>query len=83
MARTYSMSAEEWRKQMAIEVQEYAAAHYAEERSGWDIVVECYDTEQIVEIIRTCRTVNGAIAKVAEHVGFAAEVRADIMATAF
>ena len=57
-------------------VKTYAVQNYNSD--GWDIVVECYDRDELAEIIGDASTVNQAIARVGNHVGVIAEYRADI-----
>jgi len=45
---------------LVAEVLRYAAAHY----DGWDIIVESYSADDIAAIIKSARTVSGAIRKV-------------------
>ena len=62
-------------------VKAHALANY--EKEGWDYIVECYDDAQIVEVIKTARTINGAIKMVRMHIKPRADYRADIQAEAF
>lgn len=47
--------------QMAIAVYEHASRHY--EKGGWDFIVECWTEAEIAVEVRSCRTYEGAIAK--------------------
>jgi hypothetical protein len=62
-------------------IKAHALANY--EKDGWDYIVECYDDAQIVEIIKTARTINGAIKMVRARIKPRADYRADIQAEAF
>lgn len=64
-----------------VAIKAHALANY--EKDGWDYVVECYDDAQIVEIIKTARTIAGAIKMMRAHVKPRADYRADIQAEAF
>ena len=66
--------------QMIEAVKRYAYEHYEE---GWDVVVECWDKADYVEVIGKARTVEGAIRKVAEGVNHITAYRREIEATAF
>ncbi len=66
--------------EMVEAVKRYAEVHYDE---GFDVVVECWDKEDIIESIGRARTVTGAITKVREHVGHVTAYRREIEATAF
>lgn len=48
--------------------------------AGWDVVVECYNDEQMAEAIGLARTVEGAIKKFAGTVEVVEERRQDILA---
>ena len=73
--------ATEAREQLVAAVRQHAVAHYDE--GGWDFVVEAWDDAKIVREIGEAFTPAGAIRKVAQVVRIQADVRADIMATAF
>tara|TARA_R110000868_G_scaffold27515_1_gene104309 strand:+ start:394 stop:618 length:225 start_codon:yes stop_codon:yes gene_type:complete len=62
-------------------IKAHALANY--EKDGWDYVVECYDDAQIVEIIKTARTIKGAIKMLRAHIKPRADYRADIQSEAF
>jgi hypothetical protein len=59
-------------------VRGYAVANY--EVDGWDVVIECYDDEELIKIIGDTRTACCAITKVRAHVAPYATVRDDIRA---
>lgn len=83
--------------EMVQGVKDHALAHYDE--GGWDVIVECYDDEQIADLLtqtdyettarRTltwgkARTVKGAIRKVERQVvGIYADYQADARNSAF
>lgn len=55
------------REELVQGVKEYAQAHYDD---GWDVVVETYTDEELVETIGRARTLKGALSKfglVVEH----------------
>lgn len=67
-------------------VMAHAEAHY--EDGGWDVIVECWDDEEIAELLRASRNSRGtnrsavrtpsaAIKRVAEVVGIYADRQAD------
>lgn len=62
-------------------VKDHAQAHYND--GGWDVVVECWDDEDIAEVIQGARTAKGAIRKVAVIVGVYADRQADAINSAF
>ena len=62
-------------------VKAYALQHY--NRGGWDYVVECYSDSEIEDIIKTARTVAGAIRMVRAHIKPRADYRAEILREAF
>ena len=62
-------------------VKRHAIANY--ESDGWDYIVEGYEDEQIVEIIKTALTEKDAIRMVHEHIKPRADYRADIQAEVF
>ena len=59
-------------------VREHAVANY--EVDGWDVVIECYDDDELIKIIGDTRTACCAITKVRAHVAPYATVRDDIRA---
>lgn len=62
-------------------VKAHAAKNY--ERGGWDIVVECYEDSEILNIIGNAATAKDAIKRVAVVVGVHDDYRKDIEAEAF
>jgi hypothetical protein len=62
-------------------VKRFALANY--EIDGWDYVIECYSDAEIFEIIRNCRTENGAIRAMRAQIKPRADYRAEIQSTAF
>ncbi len=63
------------RRELIAAVRTHATENYG---NGWDVVVECYDDEQIAEVIGRARTTVGALAKFVPII----EVRADRQAEA-
>jgi len=57
-------------------VRAYAAQHY--DAGGWDIVIECWSDDDILEAAQGARNELGAIAKVRHAVGDINSVREDI-----
>jgi hypothetical protein len=68
-------------KEMVDAVKAHAVEHYEED--GWDYLVECYSNEEVEELIGKCRTVSGAIKKVAKIMKIKGDYRDDIQATAW
>ena len=66
---------------LVAEVRRYAEAHY--ESDGWDYVVECYEDADIAAIIKSARTLAGAIRKVRSEIKHLADYRAEIQAERF
>ena len=71
-------------------VRAYAIAHYLKqvfkknkEQDGWDYVVESYSDSQIADLIKTARSVAGAIKMVRADCKARADYRAEIQAEAF
>ena len=62
-------------------VRAYARRNY--ERDGWDVLVECYSDDDILEIIGKARTFEGAIAKLRRELKGYADYRADIAGSAW
>lgn len=63
-------------KQELVEaVKAHAAEHYND--GGWDVIVECWEDDQIAEQIGPARTVKGALAKFATVVDLWADRQAD------
>ena len=73
---TYRLASE--RAGLLAAVCAHATAYY--EVHGWDVVVECYDDEDLIKIIGDTRTACCAITKVRAHVAPYAVVRDDIRA---
>lgn len=63
------------RRELIAAVRTHATENYG---NGWDVVVECYDDEQIAEVIGRARTTVGALAKFVPII----EVRTDRQAEA-
>lgn len=57
-------------------VREHALANY--DTDGWDYIVECYEDDELAELIGRARTEASAIKKVAEEVKLKDEYRAEI-----
>lgn len=57
-------------------VKTHAREHY---RHGWDVIVECWDDEQIADAIKGIYTVPRAIAAVGEYAGLYQEQRDNVM----
>jgi exopolyphosphatase/pppGpp-phosphohydrolase len=66
---------------MVKAVRDHALANY--EKDGWDYVVEAWDDEMVLEAIEGCKTVSGAIRKVAKIVKEQEDYRQDIQSSAF
>jgi len=69
------------RAELVEAVKAHALEHY--EDGGWDVVVECWDDEQIAECIGRARTVKGAIEKFAPIVDVWSDRQADARNSAF
>lgn len=65
---------------LVSEIRKHALANY---EKGWDVVVEAWDDETIVEAIGRAKTVSGAIKKVAKVVAQYNDYADDIRASAF
>ena len=61
-------------------VRDHALDNY--EKGGWDILVECWDDEEIAEAIGGAKTPKAAIAACKRVVGTIDEYRSDVIATA-
>jgi hypothetical protein len=61
-------------------VRDYALDNY--EKGGWDILVECWDDEEIAEVIGGAKTPKAAIAACKRVIGTIDEYRSDVIATA-
>lgn len=62
-------------------VKDHALAHYND--GGWDVIVECWEDEQIGEAIGKATTVTGAIKKIKGIVSVYADYQADAINSAF
>lgn len=63
------------------DIKNHALRHYEED--GWDVVVECYSDAEISEITRFCKTKDGAIRKMKQHIAPYHTRRTEIQAEAF
>ena len=61
-------------------VRDHALDNY--EKGGWDILVECWDDEEIAEVIGGAKTPKAAIAACKRVIGTIDEYRSDVIATA-
>lgn len=85
-ARDIAVSQDDWRTvdeidrsaELVAAVREHAERNYSR---GWDVVVECYEDAEILEVVGRCRTVKGAIRKLASEVGILTERRREIEST--
>ncbi len=55
-------------------VKAHATEHY--DTAGWDLVVEAYSDSELAELVQTCRTAKGAVARVADELSIYTERRA-------
>lgn len=62
-------------------VRDHALAHYND--GGWDVIVEAWDDNQILDTIGYATTAKGAIKKVASIVDIYADRQADAINSAF
>lgn len=62
-------------------VRDHAIANY--EKDGWDVLVECWEDDDIVDAMRGARTAKTAIARVGKAVKEYHAYANDIQATAF
>ncbi len=69
------------RKSLITLVKIYAMDHYDE--GGWDVIVECWDDDQIDEEIGRARSLEGAIRKLRPIVGAYSDREADAINSAF
>lgn len=53
----------------------HAEKHYND--GGWDVIVECWTTDEIAKQVRGCRTVKAAIQRMSDVVGVWADRQAD------
>lgn len=71
-----------WTKEDLIQqIKRHAEDHYTE--GGWDVIVECWDDEQIANQIGRCTTVEGAIKKFKDVVSVYADRQADAINSVF
>lgn len=68
--------------QMALAVMAHAQEHYT---SGWDVVVECYDTKDLEDLITSlgATTVEEAIRLVGYELAIYVDRRQDVLAEVF
>jgi hypothetical protein len=65
-------------------VKDHARANYNEKGMAWDYIVEgAYDDEEILQVARGARTLNGALLRVHNVMRTLGSHREDIQATAF
>ena len=70
------------RTQIAEGVRRYALDHY--EEGGWDVIVECWSNDDILDYVGAVRTVNGAVKKLKSGVvSVYADYEADAINSAF
>jgi hypothetical protein len=69
------------REELIAAVKAHALDHY--EDGGWDVIIECWDDEQIAEQIGDAKTVQGALRKFEGVVGVYADREADARNSAF
>lgn len=62
-------------------IKQYAIHHY--EDGGWDVIVECWDDEDIARAIGKATTFDGALKKLADVVSVYADREADAVNSAF
>jgi len=67
------------KQEMVDGVKAHAKANY--EDDGWDYLVECYEDDEVAELIEGATTVAGAIKAAAEIMKFKNDYRADIQGT--
>jgi len=63
------------------EIKTYARDHY--EDGGWDVILECWEDDEIADTIRGARTVRGAIRKIRRIVDVYADRQADARNSVF
>lgn len=70
-------------KELIAAVKAHAAANY--ESGGWDVLVECYEDEEIAEVIAEydLTTEEEVVAHFAKSLGLHDEIRQDIEGEAF
>jgi hypothetical protein len=59
----------------------HALAHYSD--GGWDVIVECWSDDQILDATRGSRTVSGAVKMLSAVVDVYADQQADAKNSAF
>jgi hypothetical protein len=69
------------KNEIAQAVYNHALKNYRHD--GWDIIVECYDLAEIVEVMGNASTVVGAIKNVQRIIKPAAAYRKEVEATAY
>lgn len=69
------------KQELIAAVKAHALAHYND--GGWDVIVECYEDEQIAEVIGDSRTVHGALRNFASIIDVLADREADALNSAF
>jgi len=69
------------KNEIAQAVYDHALKNYRHD--GWDIIVECYDLAEIVEVMGNASTVSGAIKNVQRIIKPAAAYRKEVEATAY
>jgi hypothetical protein len=67
--------------QYVTAIKAHALTHY--EQDGWDYVVETYADAEILDVIKNCRTIAGAIRTMRAHIKPRADYRAEIQSEAF
>lgn len=73
--------ATEARQQLVAAVREHAVANY--DKGGWDVIVEAWEDEQIIDQIGEAFTAAGAIRKMRGVVSVFADHEADARNSAF
>ena len=64
--------------QLVEKILEHAIANYS--KNGWDFVVECYEDEDILEMIKGAKTLHGAKCKMAPMLKIKDEMRREAKA---
>jgi hypothetical protein len=68
-------------KELIQEVKRHAIKNY--NNGGWDYIVECFDDEDIAEIIKGKRSVKAAISAVKRHADILEERRIEVTSEIF
>jgi len=68
-------------EELVAAVKAHALAHY--EDGGWDVIVECWEDEDIVRQIGQARTLRGALSKLSPFVDVMSDRQADARNSAF